>query len=249
MSKKIEGTFSLQQILEDTYHTKFKTRFEYAERDVLKTIVQIKETTLHPDQKQAPTVTYIFRSFSYPQYSPYNKFTKFSKQRKYKHQYDQILSIAADEDGSFSVNSINWKYRLGSQKKWNNKPPQSKIKSIYRETYDKWKLEYEKECENIKLKKVDKKEIEKLLNKAKIKFKQKIIDHKKKAPYLDPGDFNSRVNGLNGDFVYKCQSTYQHFGHLFGRNTFPEGEIHDHMFTPKHLIRLLNTLLKLGILK
>lgn len=248
MSKSINGTFTLNEILNSTYHSKYKTRFEYAERDVLKTIILIKETTLHPDQKSAPTVNLVVESRSYPQYKPYINFTKYSKQRKFRHEYDNILTLAAEEDGTFSVNSVNWKYRLGSQKKWNDHPPQSKIKTIYRETAYKWKLEHDKEVEKIK-KKYKGKELEKRLKTAKDNYAKKKTEHKKSAPYLNIGDFNSKVNGINGDFFFRCQSTYQYFNHLFGRNTYPEGEIDKaHPFAPKHLIGLISALLKIGVL-
>jgi hypothetical protein len=250
MSKKINGTFTLKEILNTTYHSKYENRFEYAERDVLKTIIVVKETTLHPDQKEAPTITYTFRTYSYPQYSPYNKHTKYLKQRKHKHQYDQTLTIEADEDGSFSVNTVNWKYRLGSQRKWDSNPPQSKLKSIKTETKAKWKDQYLFECEKIKNKKISKQEKDKLLKKAKSDYNQKTINQRKKGEYLDSGDYNSRVNGLNGDWVFRCQNTYSYFNHLYGRNTYPEGEIDKiYIFAPKHLIRLLNSLVKLGLIK
>jgi len=248
MSKAIEGTFTLNEILNSTYHSRYENRFEYAERDVLKTIIQIKETTLHPDSKMAPSITFVFKSFSYPQYRPYNSYTKYSKQRKFKHTYDQVLSIAADENGTFSLNSRFWKYRLGSQKKWVDHPPQSKVKTIYRETAEKWKLEYDKEVEKLH-KRFKGKDLEKQLKLAKTRYNQKKIEHRKSAKYLDTGDYNSQVNGINGDFAMRCQSTYQYFGHLFGRNTYPEGEVDQiYIFTPKHFIRLISALMKIGVL-
>lgn len=243
----MNGTFTIKEILNSTYHSRYKNRFEYNVRDVLKTVVLIKETTLHPDSKTAPTVNYIFRSYSYPQYMPYLKLTKYSKQRKVKHQYDQILTIAADEDGSFSVNSVNWKYRLGSQKKWVDHPPQNKVKTIYSETSQKWKLEYEKEVE--KINKLKGKEKEKQLKILKEKYTKKKSNHKKSAPYLDIGDFNSQVNGINGDFYFRCQSCYQYYNHLYGRNTAPDYDNElEHPFLPKHLIGLISALLKIGVL-
>lgn len=250
MSKKVEGTFTLREILNNTYHSKYKTRFDYAERDVLKTIVLVKETILHPDQKEAPTITYTFRSYSYPSYGVYMKHTNASKQRKYKHQYNQILTIAANEDGTFSLDTAHWKYRLGSQKKWESKPSQRKVKTLYRETAAKWKDEYTVACEKVKNKKISQVEKDKQLKRLKSDYTKKIDEHKKKAEYLDVGSYNAEVNFINGDFYFRCQSTYQYFNHLYGRNTYPEGEIDQiYIFTPKHLIRLLNALIKLGLIK
>ena len=249
MSKSINSTFTLKEILESTYHSKFKTRFEYSKRDVLKKIILIKETTLHPDQKSAPTVNYIFRSYSYPQYGKYLNYTKYSKQRKFRHQYDNVLVIAAEEDGSFSVNSKNWKYRLGSQKRWDPKPPQSKVKTIYRETQEKWKKDKFEQREKL-IRQYSGDILKSKTKKLDEAYKKKKEDHKKSAKYLDTGDYNSQVNGINGDFYFRSQYCYQHYGHLYGRNTAPDADNDvDTPFATKHMISLIDALLKIGILK
>lgn len=247
MSKKINGTFTLKEILTSTYESRaYKNRYDYKERDLLKTIVVIKETTLHPDQTSAPTVSFTFRSFSYPQYKPYTSYTKYSRQKKFKHQYDQILTIEADENNKISLNTFSWKYRLGSQRKWDSHPSQNKIKSIYRETSDRWKIEKERELSVIKRRytgeilKNKKKELDK-------KYADKRDKIKKSAPYLDVGDYNSQVNGVNGDFHFRCQSTYSFYNHLYGRNTYPDGDVGE-IFAPKHLIGLIDALMKLSLI-
>lgn len=114
MANVIKGTFTLRQVLQQTYTKRFKSRFVYKLRDVLKKVDVIKETKLSPDRPGEPTVTYIFRSYSYPNYSPYNDHTTSKRQRKNKHQYDQVLSMETDKDGKFSMDSTQWRYRLGS---------------------------------------------------------------------------------------------------------------------------------------
>lgn len=248
MSNVINGTFTLSQMLENTWKTKFKNRFEYKTRDVLKKVVVIKETTLRPDRPNSPTITYIFRSFSYPQYGNYIKGKTGNKQRKYKHQYDQVLSIVADENGQFSMESTNWKYRLGSQKKWQTNVPQNKVKTIFRKTQEKWKKDYEKECEQIKKKNSGDIKKKKLIE-AKKKYDKRKTDHRKLAPYLDAGDFNSQVNGINGDFAFRCQKAYQYFGHLYGRVSQPDcSDDMANIFCPKHMLALIDFLIKRGIL-
>jgi len=248
MSNTIDGTFTLRQMLENTYTSKFKTRFEYKTRDVLKKVVLIKETTLHPDRPNSPTVTYVFRSFSYPQYGNYIKGKTGNKQRKYKHQYDQVLSIVADENGQFSMNSRNWKYRLGSQKKWQTNVPQNKVKTIYKETQEKWKKEKFEKRERL-IRRYSGEVLKKKIKQLDEEFKKKIEQHKKSAPYLDKGDYCSRVLGINGDFAFRCQKAYQAFGHLYGRMTEP-GCSDDliNMFAPKHMLALIDFLIKIGIL-
>ena len=73
MSNTIDGNISLRQLIQNTYRTKFRSRFKYKTRDVLKKVIIIKQTTLHPDRPNSPTITYVFRSFSYPQYGNYIK--------------------------------------------------------------------------------------------------------------------------------------------------------------------------------
>lgn len=248
MANVINGTFTLSQMLENTWKTK-KTRFEYQERDVLKKVVVIKQTVLHPDRPNEPTITLICRSFSYPNYSPYNNHVKNGgKQRKTRHQYDQVFSIETDSNGQFSMESTNWKYRLGSQKKWQYAVPQNKVKTIYRETLSKWKKDYEKECEQIKKKNSGETKLKKL-KEAKKKYDKRKADHRKSAPYLDKGDFNSRVNGINGDFCFRCQKSFQTFGHLYGRMTEEScSDSLENVFCPKHMLALIDFLIKRGIL-
>lgn len=106
------------------------------------------------------------------------------------------------------------------------KPPQSQIKSIYQETRKSW-------------------------------TKDQIDRHKKKKNlYLDVGDYNAQVNGINGDWLFRCANLYKRRGHLYGRlyneanskaakKTNPQ----DIMFFPKHLIVFFELLMKRGILK
>ena len=248
MANVISGTFTLSQMLENTWNTKFKNRFEFQERDVLKKVVVIKQTVLHPDRPNEPTITLMCKSFSYPNYSPYNNHVKNGgKQRKTKHQYDQIFSIETDSNGQFSMESTNWKYRLGSQKKWQDNVPQNKVKTIYRKTLSKWKKDYEKECEQIKKKYTGEIKKKKLIE-AKKKYNKRKTDHRKSAPYLDKGDFNSRVNGINGDAHFRLHPALKMFGHLYGRepeNLTPNPK---NIFCPKHMLALIDFLIKRGIL-
>lgn len=247
MANVINGTFTLSQMLENTWKTKFKTRFDYQKRDVLKKVVVIKQTVLHPDRPNEPTITLMCRSFSYPNYSPYNNHVKNGgKQRKTRHQYDQVLSIETDSNGQFSMESTNWKYRLGSQKKWQHAVPQNKVKTIYRETLAKWKKDYEKECQQIKKKNSGETKLKKL-KEAKKKYDKRKADHRKSAPYLDKGDFNSS-RGLNGDAYFRLHPALKYWGHLYGRNAENLEANPQNVFCPKHMLALIDFLIKKGIL-
>jgi len=248
MSNTIQGQLTLASLIYLTNKNR-KNRFEFMERDTLKNILIRKVKVLNPDRPNEPTYRYEFQSFSYPQYRPYtNNISRgASKQRKWKHQYNQILTVDADEKGKISLGTMNWKYRLGSEKKWQDKVPQKHVKSIYHETSRKWREEYEKEVAKIKRRNPRNKTD--LLKKAHEKWKQKKIDHKKKAPYLDNSDFNSRVNGINGDATFRVHGVFQYYGHLYGKNVEQTSSNVLKPFAPKHLLRLLNFLIKKGILQ
>jgi hypothetical protein len=122
-----------------------------------------------------------------------------------------------------SLQTKNWKARLGSGKRWNPAPPQSQIHSIYRENLSHWSAERKRQ------------------------------HRAKQGLYLDIGDWNSRVNGLNGDWIFRCSYVYHKFGHHYGRNYF--GFIPAHqtnpdniLFLPKHLLRVVEVLMNKGIL-
>lgn len=255
MSDKIQGHFTLEQIIRITYSGKYRTRFEYSKRDVIKKIIITKQIELHPDGIGRPDTSIIIESKSFPQYSPYIKHVKGSgKQRKYHHEYDNYLSIVTDENGKFSMKSTDWKYRLGSQKKWVDKPPQKDIKSIYRETSEKWKKDYNKEIEKIKRKYEkkttlkDKLALKKELDKAKDKYARQKTNHIKRAKYLNVGDWNSQVKKINADFAFRCAGIYAYYGHLFGRNAEQIVGKPADIFLCKHTISLIKALCKLGIL-
>ena len=248
MPNIIDGNISLRQLIQNTYRPKFRSRFKYKARDVLKKVIIIKQTTLNPDRSNSPTITYIFRSYSYPSYGVYLKHTSANKQRKYKHQYDQVLSIVADDNGKFSMDSTGWKYRLGSQKKWQDNIPQSKVKTIYKETQEKWKKEKFEKRERL-IRRYSGEQLKKKTKQLDEEFKKKIEQHKKSAPYLDKNDFNSQVRGINGDAAFRVHPALQMYGHLYGRE--PEGLTPnpENVFCPKHMIALIEYLIKVNILK
>jgi 1,2-phenylacetyl-CoA epoxidase catalytic subunit len=150
--------------------------------------------------------------------------------------------------GQLSLQSYDWKYRLGTQKKWKDKPPQAQIKSLYPETEEKWKKDRDKKIDLIERRNIKREEKTKLIKKEKEAYKKRVEQHKKSAKYLDIGDYNSQVNGINGDWKFRCENVFAHYGHLYGRNTGEgTGDI-ARPFCPKHMLRLLNFLIMKGIL-
>ena len=109
--------WTLRRLLQNTYFH-FPNRFEYARRDVLKSI-RIKTVRVYGNLEPGQARTkYIIESSSYPQYAPY--YTQYdsrgrprSRQRSYKHYYD--VTIQLDE---LSLDSDRVKLRTGADKKW-----------------------------------------------------------------------------------------------------------------------------------
>ena len=164
-------------------------RFEYAKRDIVKTRIHLERRITYRKNKEGrysvPSERLLIKSYSYPQYRPYLsiKTKKAKKQRTIRHEYDVIMCIQPYGDKneySYQYSKIIW--RVGSFKKW-QKPPQSKIKSVYKETREK---------------------LEKKYNKLPLKEKKKAIKEqidkiKRRGEYLDVGDFCSRSLGICGD--------------------------------------------------
>lgn len=171
-------------------------------------------------------------TYSYPQYYPYlGKRSKGARnQRTIRHQYDIVFEI----DQSLSINSKDWKYRIGSDR-IPIKPDQSQVKQVYHETRERWENDAKRK---FKTAKEQKKYVSDLIEK-----------HKKYAPYLDVGDWISQVLQINQDFYWRLRGLYYVYGHLYSKalvkdvpssNTIP--------FMDKHFIRFFQELLNRGIL-
>jgi len=232
------GKYSIKEILSFTQQSsKFNSRFFYMQRDVLKgiQIKKIKKLDLF-NLNQQPEIYYDIRSASYPQYKPYiNVKGKYSRrQRKIKHFYDIYFQI----DETKSLNTKNWKWRVGSEKEPRD-APQAMLKSVKNSTLKKWKKQAERK---FKTKKEQNEWVRKLRE-----------DQKKKGKYLTAGDWMSQVLGINGDFLYRLEYVVNRAGHLYGRCraksftkiTNPQGII----FFDKHSLNFIQVLLKKGILK
>lgn len=83
--------------------------------------------------------------------------------------------------------------------------------------------------------------------------KKRIKRHRRNAPYLDVGDWNSRVKGLNGDQIFRTAYALYKAGHYYGDprggrrpSSLNSGNI---PFFIKHQIHVIETLMKNGILK
>lgn len=247
MAQKLVGVFTLRQMI---YLTKknAQTRFIYKKRDVLKKILIKNIIHLHPDRMSKPNRRLEILTFSYPQYGNYLKYTDYSKQRKFRHEYDNILAVEADENGKFSVDSTKWKYRLGSEKVPKKSINQSLVKTIFRETSAKWKKELAKKY-NVEKVKGDSKKVKELLKKQKDEYKRKVDLHIKNAKYVDLGDFWSKEQGINADFIFRVAPVLQVYGHLYGKNQMkiiPKNS--SKPFLPKHALNLIEQLIKKGIL-
>lgn len=236
------GSFTIKKIIDIT-HKHYRNRFDYKDRDVLKkiTVKEVKEVERHDIPNKPRVYTkYVIESYSYPQYPPYytgrdkrGRSTQY--QRSIKHQYDVTFEM-----DKLSLNTKNWTSRVGSGKIWKTDPPQSQIKSLYPKT-----------------KRLLKRKANRLGNTQKEKnreYKKLVEKHKKSAQYLDVGDWNSRTQGLNGDWIFRCDYAYYAHGHRFGKNYYgnvsasirnPNGIV----FFTKHQLSVLENLMNRGILK
>lgn len=235
-------TPTIAQVYNYTYRNKSTwTRFFNEERDILKTRIKITKRIVYHRNKEnmqmTPYERLVIQSFSYPQYEPYLsvKSKNAIRQRKIRHQYDITLVMGVDKDGFYNFWTSPIRWHVGSFKKWENKPPQSKIKSIYVETRQKLERKYSK-YPTAKRNELIRRDIEHI---------------KKRATYLDVGDFNSRVKGLNGDFYFrvaplqlKCDASY---GKVYERE-LPR-DVGNFVFFDKHMLGLIHYCLRRGIIK
>ena len=236
-----ENTPTIAQVYQYTYLNRHTfTRFFNEERDVLKTRIRVERRITYRKNKEGKfTVPYerlLIKSYSYPQYKPYIlvKSKNAKKQRTIRHEYDVIMCIQPYGDKNlydFWNSKIIW--RVGSFKKWKN-PPQSQIKSIYRETREKLERKYRKLPNN----------------KKEEMIKKYITQHKKRAKYLDVGDWNSRINEICGDDYFRSYPLQVRQNALYGKAYFLDcpKDISSCFFS-KHALAVIHLLLRRGIIK
>lgn len=233
------GDYSLQKVLEFTQKF-YKNRYDYRDRDVLKrvTIKERKEINLRDPSR--PQHRFQIETYSYPQYGNYIKMTgRSGRERQYqrtvRHQYDQVLTVK-----ELSLSTTTWQYRIGSQKKWVKKPPQKKIKSLYKETKERFKRKAKRRAGNNATQREINKEYKKIVDR-----------HKRNAKYLDQGDFNAQEMGIMADFIYRAAYAFKVHGHLYGRMAVDKPSSlnkNNIPFFNKHALRLIKELMRRGIL-
>jgi hypothetical protein len=232
-----KSTPTIGQILQYTYNVK-ENRFDYMERDVLKKVtITLKHTYNKEKLKQSkasmPDQKLEIKTSSYPQYPPYNVSKDGKKQKKIKHHYDITIVIQKNlKTGEFDMGSkIIW--RVGSFKKWKH-PNQRMVKSIQEDTKKVLKRRYKDDP---------------------AKYKKAIEHIKRSGKYLNEGDYNSQVNGINGDFYYRVMPLAYVFNCLYGPATqteFSTQQGDKNLILPffdKHMLRVILFLLQKGILK
>ncbi len=120
MPSPIANNWTIRKLIQNTYNF-FRNRFEYMNRDVLKSI-RIKKINVYDgrDPGEART-TFIVESSSFPQYHPY--YTKRDArgrerryQRKYKHQFQVTIQL-----DRLSIDAPV-KLRTGAARKWDFSP-------------------------------------------------------------------------------------------------------------------------------
>lgn len=228
------GDFTIPDVIRDTYNH-FPTRLQTKRRDVVKRIEvkEIKTVERHDAEARVRTQYWII-SKSWPNYPPYLRPGR-SRQRRIPHYYDIVIEM--DE---LTLTTKNWRMRVGSGRKWDNHPPQKLIKTLYPETRRRMRRQAERRTNNSR-------EANKL-------YKELVDKHKRRAKYLDVGDYNSRERGLNGDWVFRQSYAYHVHGHLWGRNYYgnvpaPQTNPSNIVFFDKHQLNTLETLMRTGVIQ
>lgn len=82
--------------------------------------------------------------------------------------------------------------------------------------------------------------------------KKRIERHKKKAPYLDPGDYNSQERGIMADWIFRQAYAFHKAGHFYGNPQMGKRPSSLNrkavLFFNKHQINIIETLMVRGIL-
>lgn len=229
-----DSKLTLLQVFQYTMNSKFKNRFDYRDRDVLKTVQIIEKKVFDKKEKKIKETYYQIKLYtsSFPQYGKYITGKSGNKQRKYKHTYYGILELQ-----ELKINS-KFRLRLGSEKKWNRNPPSSMLQSISKSERERIRNQVETLMRG---------KAKKLINEE---YKKRMENRKKQGIYLDVGDYNARVNGINGDFYFRLSAILQKFGCLYGRgynDNIPEDVTFP--FLPKHTLRAVVYLFEKNILK
>lgn len=238
--KIFKDTPTLNQVWLYTYRNK-KTRIDNMVRDILPSKIKILNKLVYAKNKEGKTSTPDERleiiSYSAPQYGEYLrvKGKKAKRQMKVKHHYSIVLALQKDENGRFSMNS-KFKWRVGSNQKWDSHPSQNKIKAVYNTTKEKLKKKFTDKKTN----KLDG-----------ARYSKEIDLIKKKGKYLSIGDYNSQEKGINGDFYWRLQPLCYAYNCLFGpliQSQFDENDNDDFVFFDKHTLAVIIYLMKKNII-
>jgi hypothetical protein len=140
--------------------------------------------------------------------------------------YDTFLSLPEDD---LKLSSTEWKGRVGSDQKWEPKPPQNIIKSIYKENNAKWTKE------------------------------QKENHRNRKNLYASVSEYNAKEKGINADFIFRFSEIYFRNKHLLGEFNYSSNLIEeikektmdrvDIIIYPRHILKLITFIMESGILK
>ena len=219
------GTYTIKQVLRITYSV-VPDRFSGKEED--------EARIQHIDFKE---VKYFDRSvggggepkikYQFVSYmKPKYRKVKYAGQTKvFNKKVESSYQIIFETD-KLSINTTHWKVRLGTGVVW-WKAPKKQLFTIHKDDRNQYAS----------------------LEEAKgIKFKRNMM-------FENEGDWNSGVQGLNADFIFRCSYVYQKYGHLYGITEglpafLPPVKTNPKqvMFFPKHLVNFFRILIERGIL-
>lgn len=108
---------TIRKLVQNTY-THVNNRFDYKDRDVLKSIAIQKISVYDGKNPGEDRTKFVITSYSYPQYAPYYtgkdvRGRKIKYQRTYKHEYQVTIQM-----DSLSIDDDRIHLRTGADAKW-----------------------------------------------------------------------------------------------------------------------------------
>lgn len=109
--------WTIRKLVQNTY-THVNNRFDYKDRDVLKSIAIQKISVYDGKNPGEDRTKFVITSYSYPQYAPYYtgkdvRGRKIKYQRTYKHEYQVTIQM-----DSLSIDDDRIHLRTGADAKW-----------------------------------------------------------------------------------------------------------------------------------
>ena len=223
MPNIINGSYSIKEVLNFTYQYA-ESRYEYKKRDVVKRIVikEVREVSRH-DIPGKPRI-YTKYIIESKSFPQYAPYYTKKDSRGRSRKYQRTTSHHYDVTLEMDRLSLNTKI-------WKMRLGSGRIWDTH----------------------PPQSQIKKIYPENKKRWSRKRQEsHKRRAKYLDIGDYNSQKLGINADFIFRQAYARYHHGHLFNRSYYgnvPSSLNPSHiLFFTKHELNLIEVLMNQAIL-